>query len=132
MRTDTGEQGGVAGVAWSPGSLSGAQREAWLEEGLESLHLGLWGSVKVYGQGSNTVRPRLGKSSGESEKEGSGSGERGGWLVAPHVVLDTSLPSLRAALFRGEWHVLQGHRVPRGSNALPLYWDDAHAKMTAL
>lgn len=114
MRSDTGEQGGVGGVAWSWGPLSRVQGEVWLEEGLESLHLGLWGSVKFSGQRNNTIRPRLGKSSGDSEKEGSGKAEQGGWLVATDLVL-----SLRAAF------VLRGHGVP-GVQMLLLFTGIRH------
>lgn len=94
VRTDAGEhrcclESGVPGRGW-------VQRKAWFEEDLESL--GLWGSVKVFEQGSNIIGPCPGKSSGDSKKEGSGKGERAGWPAAPYLILDRSLLSLRAPL----------------------------------
>lgn len=84
------------------------QTEAWREEDLESL--GLWGSVKVFEQGSNIIWPCPGKSSGDSKKEGSGKGERAGWAGAPHLTLDRSLLPLRAPLM-----------CALGTRAPPLY-----------
>ena len=92
LRTDAGGQRcclepRVPGTGW-------VQMEAWLEEDLESL--GLWGSVKVFEQGSNIIGPCPGKSSGDSQKEGSGKGEQAGWAGALHLTLDRFLLPLRA------------------------------------
>ena len=94
VRTDAGQQrccleSGVPGRGC-------VQREAWLVEDLESL--GLWGSVKVFEQGSNIIGPCPGKPSGDSKKEGSGKGVWAGSPVAPHLILDRSFLSLRAPL----------------------------------